>query len=101
MSDKKEATHEEADPFLQHVGCGYTHPSLCRSATRVDRAGSSGFAELVDEPRWYKIPEEDAVDMLRKRMTNYGTKAKKLWMRQNAQAVITEYQKLVRQQEGR
>ena len=55
----------------------------------------------MDEPRWYKIPEEDAVDMLRKRMTNYGTKAKKLWMRQNAQAVITEYQKLVRQQQGR
>ena len=27
--------------------------------------------------------------------------AKKLWMRQNAQAVIAEHQKLVRQQEGR
>ena len=36
--------------------------------------------------------------MLKKRMTNYGTKAKKLWMRQNAPAVIAEYQKLVRQQ---
>ena len=55
----------------------------------------------MDEPRWHKIPEEDAVDMLRKRMTNYGTKAKKLWMRQNAPAVIAEYQKLVRQQVGR
>ena len=60
-----------------------------------------GFAELVDDPRWYRISEEDAVDMLRKRMTNYGTKAKKLWMRQNAREVIAEYQKLVRQQEGR
>ena len=68
---------------------------------QVQGAKLQGFAELVDEPRWYKIPEEDAVDMLRKRMTNYGTKAKKLWMRQNAQAVIAEHQKLVRQQEGR
>jgi len=68
---------------------------------QVQGAKLQGFAELVDEPRWYKIPEEDAVDMLRKRMTNYGTKAKKLWMRQNAPAVIAEYQKLVRQQEGR
>jgi len=34
-------------------------------------------------------------------MTNYGTKAKNLWVRQNTPALITEYRKLVEQQEGR
>ena len=33
--------------------------------------------------------------------TEQDRQAKKLWMRQNAQAVIAEYQELVRQQVGR
>ena len=33
--------------------------------------------------------------------TDEDRQAKKLWMRQNAPAVIAEYQKLVRQQKGR
>ena len=33
--------------------------------------------------------------------TEQDRQAKKLWMRQNAREVIVEYQKLVRQQEGR
>ena len=39
--------------------------------------------------------------MLRKRMTNYGTKAKKRWLYQNFQAVNAEFKALQQQQEGR
>jgi len=38
--------------------------------------------------------------MLKKRMTNYGTKAKKRWLYQNFQAVNAEL-KALQQQQGR
>jgi len=34
-------------------------------------------------------------------MTNYGTKAKNLWVHHNTPALITEHRKLVEQQQGR
>ena len=59
------------------------------------------FTELTGDQRWYQAAEQDAVDMLRKRMNNYADKARKRWIHQNYQALLVEDKKLQQQQEGR
>ena len=66
--------------------------------TEEDR---QAFTELAGDQRWYNVPEDAATNMLKKRMTNYGIKAKKRWLYQNYQAVTTEFKALQQQQEGR
>ena len=66
--------------------------------TEKDR---QALTELTGDQRWYRVAEQDAVDMLKKRMDNYAGKARKRWIYQNAPALIEQDKKLQQQQQRR